>query len=256
MKNYEFVFTQFQDEFGDRLVDAITPDEILSFLTKLTDGTKKSTKRNRYSSLKAFFNYIKNSIYPNFQNPCDTPILRKIFKDSKSPPWPIIEKELIDEIIFKTTNPRNRIMLELMARGGMRIGEVLKIRPIDIQDRKITLPEPKSGKESEVVFIPQKVADRLKDYIKEKGIEPDQRIFPITYNAARVMVIKAGKSVGIQLRPHDLRRFCATYASRAGTPIEIVSKIVLRHAHLSTTQRYLGKISDLEALKWIENLYG
>jgi integrase/recombinase XerD len=105
--------------------------------------------------------------------------LRKIFKDSELPPWPIIEKELIDEIIFKTTNPRNCIMLELMARGGMRVGEVLKIRPIDIQDRKITLPEPKSGKESEVVFIPQKVADRLKDYIKEKGIEPDQRISPI-----------------------------------------------------------------------------
>ena len=179
MKNYEFVFTHFQDEFGDSLVDAITPDEILSFLTKLTDGTKQSTKRNRYSSLKAFFNYIKNSIDPNLQNPCDTPILRKIFKDRKAPPWPIFEKELIDEIIFKTTNPRNRIMLELMARGGMRVGEVLKIRPIDVQDRKITLPDPKSRKESEVVFIPQKVADRLKDYIKEKAIEPEQRIFGI-----------------------------------------------------------------------------
>jgi integrase len=54
-----------------------------------------------------------------------------------------------------------------MARGGMRVGEVLKIRPIDVQDRKIRLPEPKSRKESEVVFIPQKVADRLKDYHSE-----------------------------------------------------------------------------------------
>jgi integrase len=256
VKNYEFIFTQFQGEFGDRLVDSITPDEILSFLTKLTDGTKQTTKRNRYSSLKAFFNYIKNSIDPNIQNPCDTPILRKIFKNRKPLPWPIFEKELIDEVIFKTANPRNRIMLELMARGGMRVGEVLKIRPLDVQDRKITLPEPKSGKESEVVFIPQKVADRLKEYIKEKSIELDQRIFPITYNAARIMVQKAGELVGINLRPHDLRRFCATYASRAGTPIEIISKILLRHAHLSTTQRYLGKISDTEALKWIENLYG
>jgi integrase len=88
--------------------------------------------------------------------------LRKIFKDRKAPPWLIFEKEVIDEIIFKTTNPRNRIMLELMARGGMRVGEVLKIRPIDVQDRKIILSDPKSGKESEVVFIPQKVADRLK----------------------------------------------------------------------------------------------
>jgi site-specific recombinase XerD len=39
---------------------------------------------------------------------------------------------LIDEIIYKTANPRNRIMMELMAKGGMRIGEVLKIRPVDV----------------------------------------------------------------------------------------------------------------------------
>ena len=96
--------------------------------------------------------------------------MRKIFKDRKPPPWSIIEKEVIDEIIFKTANLRNRVMLELMTRGGMRIGEVLKIRPIDIQDRKIALPDPKSGKESELVFIPQKVADRLKEYIKDKGM--------------------------------------------------------------------------------------
>jgi integrase/recombinase XerD len=189
-------------------------------------------------------------------NPCDTPILRKVFKNSRPQQWKIIEKDLIDEIIFKIEKPRNRIMLELMARAGMRIGEVLKIRPDDIEDRKITLPDPKSGKESEVVFIPQKIADRLKNYISEKGIEPEQRVFPITYNAARVMVKKAGKLVGIDLRPHDLRRFSATYASRSGTPMEIVSKILLHHAHLSTTQRYLGKISDTEAMKWIENLYG
>ncbi len=75
VKNYGFIFTKFHDEFGDRLTDSITPDEILSFLTKLTDGTKQTTKHNRYSSLKAFFNYIKNSIDPNFQNPCDTPPL-------------------------------------------------------------------------------------------------------------------------------------------------------------------------------------
>jgi site-specific recombinase XerD len=133
VKNYEFVFTQFQDEFGDRLIKSITSEEILFFLTKLADGTKQSTQRNRYSSLKAFFNYINNSIDPNFRNPCGTPILRKLFKDRKTPPWPFFKKELIDEIIFKTTNPRNRIMLELMARGGMRVGEVLKIRAIQCQ---------------------------------------------------------------------------------------------------------------------------
>ena len=39
-------------------------------------------------------------------------------------------------------------------------------------------------------------------------------------------------------------------------PIEIVSKVILRHADLSTTQRYLGKVNDTEAIRWIETLYG
>ena len=41
---------------------------------------------------------------------------------------------------------------------------MLKLRLNDIQDRKLILREPKSGKEHEIVFIPQKVADRLRDY--------------------------------------------------------------------------------------------
>ena len=69
------------------------------------------------------------------------------------------------------------------------------------------------------------------------------------------MVKKAGKLVGVSLRPPDLRRHVATHASRSGTLIEIVSKVILRNAHLSTTQRYLGKVTDVEAIRWIENLY-
>jgi len=147
-------------------------------------------------------------------------------------------------------------MLELMARGGMRVGEVLKLTPNDIEDRKIFIRDAKSGKEIEVVFIPKKVADRLNEYIRDKKIKTDERIFPITYSAARIVVIKAGSLVGARLRPHDLRRHAATFASRAGTPLEIISKIILRHSNLSTTQRYLGKVSDVEAMRWIDNLHG
>ncbi len=76
------------------------------------------------------------------------------------------------------------------------------------------------------------------------------------YEAARAIVKKAGEMVNIHLRPHDLRRYAATYAGRSGVPLEIVSKVILRHSNLSTTtQMYLGKISDVEAMKWIENLY-
>jgi len=247
--------TKFCQEFSDKDLEEVTSDEILSFLNQLTEGRKQQTKRTRYSHLSALFNFMKNNFDHNLQNPCDTPMLKKLFRAKGTTHWNIIEKETVDEIIFKTSKPRNRVMLELMARGGMRIGEVLKLTPDDVHDRKLTLRDPKSGKEREFIFIPQKIADRLKDYIRERGIQPDQHIFPICYEAARTMVKKAGAKVGMQLRPHDLRRHAATYASRSGVPIEIVSKVILRHANLSTTQMYLGKVSDTEAMRWIENLY-
>jgi integrase/recombinase XerD len=170
-------------------------------------------------------------------------------------PWKIVEKETVDEIVFRTQNQRNRLILELMARGGMRIGEVLKLRPSDIEGGRILIQAPKSGRQTEVAFIPHKVAHRLDEYIRQWGIKPNERIFAISYPAARMVVKKAGEIVGIQLKPHDLRRHAATYASRSGMPIEIVSKVILRHSNLATTQRYLGKVTDLEAMRWIENLY-
>ncbi len=225
-------------------------------MNRLTKGQKQTTKRIRYANLKTFFNFAISTFDIKFNNPCDTPVLKKLFREAKPPSWPIIEKDVVDEIIFRTDNPRNRLMLELMARGGMRIGEVLDLTPRDIEDRKLTIRDAKSGRPLEFVFIPKKIADRFNQYIRDKGIEPEPRIFPITYAAARIVVKKAGKLVGINLNPHDLRRHAATYASRSGVPIEIVSKIILRHSNLSITQRYLGKISDVEALRWIENLHG
>ena len=255
IRAYEFVLGRLHDQFKDRDMGSLTSDEMLSFLNQLCEGVKQRTKRSRYSSVRSFFNFIKNNMDNNFINPCDTPMFKRIFRHADSIPWDILEKEVVDEVIFRTTNTRNRLMLELMARGGMRISEVLKLTPADIIDQKLILRNPKSGKEHELVFIPQKLAERLKEYVATKKTEPGKRIFPITYVAARLMVQKAGNLVGISLKPHDLRRHAATYASRSGVPIEIVSKVILRHANLSTTQRYLGKVTDKEASRWIDNLY-
>jgi len=138
----------------------------------------------------------------------------------------------------------------------LRVGEVLNLTPDDIQERSLTIQSPKSGRIEETVYVPRKIMVRLTSYVKSKNIDSGERIFPISYVAAWSIVKKAGNMVKIVLRPHDLRRHAATYASRSGTPIEIVSKVILRHADLSTTQRYLGKVNDTEAIRWIETLYG
>jgi integrase/recombinase XerD len=93
---------KFSDRFGTREAGAITTDEILSFLTEVTEGTKQSTKRLRYSLLASFFNFIRNSIDPSLQNACDTLILRKLFREPKPNLWKSLDKDLVDEIIFRT----------------------------------------------------------------------------------------------------------------------------------------------------------
>lgn len=255
IRSYEYVLGKLNNRFEGRDMESLTSEEMLAFLNQLCDGTKQRTKRSRYSNLRSFFNFIRNNINHDFVNPCDTPMFKRIYRHPESTHWDILEKEVVDEVIFRTTNPRNRLILELMARGGMRVSEVLKLTPADVIDQKLVLRSPKSGKEHELVYIPQKLAERLKDYIATKKIDTNRRIFPITYVAARALVHKAGELVGISIRPHDLRRHAATYASRSGVPIEIVSKVILRHANLSTTQRYLGKVTDKEASRWIDNLY-
>jgi integrase/recombinase XerD len=39
-----------------------------------------------------------------------------MFKRPQVIQWNILEKDIVDEIVFRTTNLRNRIMLELMSR--------------------------------------------------------------------------------------------------------------------------------------------
>jgi integrase len=104
--------------------------------------------------------------------------------------------------------------------------------------------------------MPEQIAKRMDEYIKNKLLRPDDKIFPISYSTARTLIMRLGQNIKIQLSPHDLRRHSATFASRNGVPLEIVSKVILRHHDLKTTQVYLGKVSESEALRWMDILHG
>ncbi len=256
VQSYHPLLQRFEARFADRSFYSIESDEIYQFLESLTEKLSKSTRRLRYAQLKAFCNFLIEKCNWNMRNPCNAPLLAKAFRTPKQVARRILDREMVEELIYKTKNLRDRLIVELQARCGLRIGELLKIKVSDVLDRKLILRGPKSGKDSEVAFMPEQVARRVNDYIQQKNIATEERIFPICYSTARALIKKLGTKLNVELTPHDLRRYSATHASRNGVPLEIISKVLLRHQDLTTTQVYLGKVSESEAIHWMDVLHG
>ena len=98
------------------LANAIWPaylrKKYLNFCLLLRRANKQATKRNRYSALASFYNFIINTNLPSLTNPCNTAVIKKIFKRPQAILWNIVDKETIDDIIFRTMNIRNKLMLD------------------------------------------------------------------------------------------------------------------------------------------------
>jgi integrase/recombinase XerD len=255
-EGYKNLIERFQGEFSDREVETIKAEELCRFLEACTEGLARSTRRLRYAQLRAVFNFIIDTFEMNIKNPCCVPQLFKSFKNVQQRPHKILDKETVDEIIFNSVSTRDRLILEQQARCALRIGEVLNLKVSDVSGRKLMLQEPKSGRDVEMAFMPEHIAVRLADYIASKNLSPNDRVFSICYTTARNLVTKLGQKLNVHISPHDLRRHSATYASRNGVPLEIISKVILRHQDLKTTQIYLGKVSDSEAIRWMDVLHG
>ena len=52
------------------------------------------------------------------------------------------------------------------------------------------------------------------------------------------------RTLGVQVRPHDLRRTFAKLAHKGGAPIDQI-QLSLGHSSIQTTERYLGVDQDL-----------
>jgi integrase/recombinase XerD len=255
LQSYLTMLNQFKALYGETVFENIGSDEVYRFLEDVTQGRARSTRRLRYAQLKAVFNFVINRCDLDMKNPCNTSLLSKTFRTPRQSPRRIFEKEA-NEIIYNTKNLRDRLILELQALCGVRVGESLKIKVSDISERKIVLQEPKSGKEAEVAYMPKPIAKRMEEYVRTQNLGPDDRLSPVSYSKVRSMIKDLGAQLKMSIRPHDLRRHSATYASRNGVPLEIVSKVILRHQDLKTTQAYLGKVSETEAIRWMDIIHG
>lgn len=130
IKSYGKFLEKFDERFSQQEVVSVSADDISKFLEEYTDSLHRSTCHLRYTQMKAFFNYVIEASDLNIKNPCNAGVLCKTFKNVHQRPRKILDKETVDEIIFNSRSVRDRLILELQARCGLRIGKSSTFEPL------------------------------------------------------------------------------------------------------------------------------
>jgi integrase len=150
---------------------------------------------------------------------------------------------------------RNYCILAVLLGTALRVSELatLDVETIQQRDGRWVLAD-LFGKKGRVrtVAIPQWVMDSIKAWRQMTKIESGKLIRQLTLapeglstHAIARIVSRAGEKIGVpNLGPHDLRRTCARLMRKQGVSLEQI-KIILGHASIQTTERYLGSIQDL-----------
>ena len=160
---------------------------------------------------------------------------------------------------------RNRALIVVMWRGGLRVSEALALRPKDLEIERglIRVLRGKGGKARTVAIDPEACA-MVERWINSRrvrllGDKPGSPLF-CTLNGGQIgssyirkLLPRLARRAGITKRvhAHALRHLFAVELAREGTPLHIISH-ALGHANVATTSRYISHIESPELLAAIQ----
>ena len=139
---------------------------------------------------------------------------------------------------FCGCRPNERIATALVLEGnlGLRISDIVKLRPCDIVrdgDRyRLEIVEQKTGKRR-VFTVPLVIAQYVENYCLRNGIAREDLIFPITERAVQKQLAIVCDYLGFEgISTHSFRKWY-------GYDIALVQRL-LQHSSAAVTQRYIG----------------
>jgi len=167
-------------------------------------------------------------------------------------------QHLLSSIPRSEKGLRNRAILLLLGRLGLRAGDVARLRLVDIDFRAGNLAVTGKGRRRELLPLPQDVGDALLAYIRDGRPRlaipelfltflPPPR--PMCTQSLSGVVQRALDQAGISAPTHGchlLRHSAATSMLRSGATLAGVGS-VLRHRRPATTVKY-AKADDLRLL--------
>jgi site-specific recombinase XerD len=152
------------------------------------------------------------------------------------------------------TGIRNRALIVMLYRGGLRISEALALKPKDVDAAAgtITVLHGKGDHRRTVGLDPGAFAvlARWLERRRTLGFTGRQPLFctlegkPLKSSYVRTLLPRLAAKAGLEKRvhPHGLRHTHAAELAREGTPANLI-QAQLGHASLATTDRYLRHIA-------------
>ncbi len=240
MKYYLYVLKAF---FGKVLTPAkeITTDDIRNYLDGFSSETvSKVSMDNIRRVLSSFFSWLEEEDYIR-KNPVKRIHKIRTIKTIKQ----AFNDENIENLKDNCSSLRDKVIIELLASTGMRVGELvnLNITSIDFENKECIVLG-KGGKQRKVYFD-SKTKIHLQHYIDSR-IDKNEALFVSMFkpfnrlqiSGVEIMLRKLGLKTNIsKVHPHRFRRTLATKAIDKGMPVEQV-QILLGHTKIDTTMHY------------------
>jgi integrase/recombinase XerD len=160
------------------------------------------------------------------------------------------------------TGIRNRALLTLLYRSGLRIAEALALKPSDIDPQRHTarVLHGKGDKATVRGFHPS-ATDALARWIdtrKSLGLRNGPLFCtlqgdPLSDRYVRNLLHRLAAQAGVDKRvhPHGLRHTFADELRAAGVDVVVISKL-LGHSSIAVTSRYLDHLTNHQAVTALE----
>ena len=202
------------------------------------------------SHLRAIYAFVA---YLVRQEIIDSEIMRRIIRMQEPDALPkAILHEDIERILDAVASVRDRAMIMLLLRTGMRIGELLEVKVDDIilADQKILIYVGSKNYEGREVYYSSDAEQALKHWLRTRDNTKRYLFYgrsdkPLSYvaawNAMRKTLERAGL-LGKGYSLHSLRHTFATEMINAGMRVEVLQQI-LGHQDIEMTLRY-ARLSD------------
>jgi integrase/recombinase XerD len=157
----------------------------------------------------------------------------------------VLSKEEVKSLIETTRNLKHRAILAVIYSAGLRLSELISLKPSDIDSERKQIRILGKGNKYRYTLLSENTLDMLRIYWR--AYRPTKYLFegqkkgqPVSQSTIQQVFKNACRKCGInkQASVHSLRHSFATHLLENGTNLKIIQAL-LGHSSLRTTSIYL-----------------